>query len=366
MVFRRVMIGRGPLLAVTLLAGLLLAADTLAWLQMQRLLEGRMQRLAQDATRSGWQLDAASGRRGGWPFRADLTFAAPRAHGAASLLPGGITWSAERVTATLSPLHPRRLTILTDGIQTVSAGGAGATRDSLRLWSPIRLHLPVGGTGHGDRRQASFDAAPLHLAFPGAGPDDVVTIAGLRGSLRWTAQARALTLALRGVSLPHAAGAASVIPAAALELSLVGAPDGGGNAADRLRAWRAGGGRLLLRQATMRWNDTSIDASGHATLDGNLRPDGAFTVRITGADAMLDRLAQSGRIDAPTASAIRAVLGLISAARDAPPPGQAGTGDTRARQAQPALELPLALRAGQLSLGQIPLLRIPDLMGALP
>ena len=361
---RRFTIRRGPLLAMTLLAGLLLAADTLAWLQLQRLLQGRIQRLVQDAAQSGWQFEAASERRGGWPFAAELTFAAPRAHGADTLLPGGITWSGGRITATLSPLHPRRLTISSGGVQTVSAGGARATRDSLRLWGPIRLHLSAGDAGQASSeatssRQASFEATPLHLALPGAGPDDVVTVAGLHGTARWTTQAHALTLALNGISRP---GAASAIPAAALELSLVGAFDGGGSAAERLRAWRAGGGRLLLRQATMRWADAGIEASGHAALDGNLQPDGAFTVRITGADAMLDRLARSGRINSSTASAIRAVLGLIAAARDAPQPGRSGANDATARP----LALPLALHAGQLSLGRIPLLRIPDLPGAVP
>lgn len=350
MIFRRVPARRRPLVAVMLLTGLLLAADTLAWLQMQRLLEHRLRILAQDAARSGWQLEVASEQRGGWPAAAELTLAAPRMHGAETLWPGGITWSAERITASLSPLHPRHVTIHAAGTQTVSAGGATSTRDSLRFWSAgTALHLPAAAAdGAGE---TAFDAAALHLALPGDGAGDVVTVAGLHGTIRWNRQALALALALRGIDLPRGRRITgqTVIPAASLELSLVGRLGSGGGVADRLRAWRAGQGRLLLRQLAVQWSDAGITASGQATLDGNLQPDGGFTVRITGADAMLDKLAQSGRIDPPAASAIRAVLGLISAAQDVPRPGDA----------RRLLELPLSLHAGLLSLGQIPLLRIP-------
>ena len=343
-----------------LLLGLLLAADTLAWLQMERLLDRRLRLIVQGAARSGWMLDSAERRRGGWPLAARLTLAAPRAHGAEALLPGGITWSGERVSATLSLLHPDRVTFSAGGIQTLSAGGARKLGDRLRFWSPaIGLRLPAGtrdGTG-----RLSFDAARLHLALPGAGPDGVAVVAGLQGLLRWTPQARALTLALHGIDLPRRAGipAGSVVPAASLELSLIG-PTGGGGLADRLRDWRAGGGRLLLRQAMIDWNDAGIEAAGHVALDGNLQPDGSFTVQITGADAMLDRLARSGRVGPSAIAAVRAVLGLISAARD-DPPGRSTAGAQRR-----PLQLPLTLHGGLLSLGQIPLLRIPGPMAGLP
>ena len=364
MIARRGLIGRRVGVAVLLLV-LLLAADTLAWLQMQQLLDRRLRLLVQDAARSGWVLRAAGERRGGWPLTARLTLEAARAHGAAALFPGGVSWSGERVSATLPLLHPRRVTFSAAGIQTLSAGGARTLGDSLRFWSVASgLHLPAGtrdGIG-----QLSFEATGLRLALPGAGPDGVVAVAGLQGRLRWTPQALALTLALRGIALPPgtAIPIGSVVPAAALELSLIGPAGGGGDLAARLRDWRAGGGRLLLRQATIDWKDAGIEAAGHVVLDGNLQPDGGFTVQVTGADAMLDRLAQSGRLDPSAVAAARAVLGLISAARDEP--RGRSTGQPSAGPLRRPLQLPLTLHGGLLSLGQIPLLRIPDLLGAVP
>ena len=356
MISRRGSIPRRRVAIALLLAVLLLATDTLAWLQMQRLLDHRLRLLVEDAARSGWQFEAASERRGGWPFRAELILAAPRLQG------HGIAWSGEQITASASPLHPGALSLTATGTQTLSRAGATPARislgNSLRFWATtLRLRLPADaadGTG-----RAGIDAAALHLAFPGAGTDDVVTVTRLRGMLRWTRQAHALTLGLHGIALPRRHGIATgpMIPAAALELSLIGPLAGG------VERWRAGGGRVLLRQAAANWSDGGIEASGQATLDGNLQPDGGFVVQVTGANAMLDRLAQSGWIEPSVASAVRAVLGLIAAARDGAP---AAHGGSQADGSRPPLELPLTLHGGLLSLGQIPLLRVPSPMTALP
>ena len=358
--------------AVLILACLLLAADTLAWLRMERLLDRRLDRLAEDARQAGWQLDIASGQRGGWPFAATLALAAPRLHGGDALLPGGLTWTAERITAGFSPLHPRRITIAADGTQTILGANAGSLARSLRFWgAQTELHLPIAAAG--GQEEADFEAAALHLAFPGASPDDVLTVAGLDGSLRWNPAAVALRLSLHGIGLPRTgleqaisrpagrqagrdggsraetgiAASPHIMEAASLEVSLIGAPGfhQAGPAA-WLRGWRDAGGRLLLREAGLDWGDCRLRASGQASLDENLQPDGAFGVDITGADALLDRLEYSRRITAPAAGAIRAILGLIGDARD-------GTGRTG------ALQLPLQLHGGVLLLGDIPLLRIP-------
>ena len=367
--------------ALLLLASLLLAADTLAWLGMQRLLDHRLGHLERHAQQSGWHFDIASGTRGGWPLAATLTLSAPRLHGADTLVPGGITWSGERIVVVFSPVHPRRITILAGGTQTISAGEAAPlVGRSLRFWgAETALHLPTASSR--GRGELSFDAGALHVALPGAGPDDVLTVAGLDGTLRWNEAARALRVGLHGIGLPHSSlaqpsgaqsslapssvartdrvAATQIIPAASLELSLIGSADPhAGDLAARIRAWRDGGGRVLLRQASLDWSDATIEASGQASLDGNFQPDGAFSVRMKGADAVLDRLVRSGRITQEAAGAMRAVIGLIGAARDAgPKPGSAAL----------SLELPLELRGGTLLLGQIPLLRIrlPD-FGASP
>ncbi len=320
-----------PWRRILLLVCVLLGTDTLVWVQVQHVLSRRLDRLAAAASQAGWRLEAGLPVRGGWPWAATLTL--PAVH-----LRGGIGWSSERVVASLSPLHPGRVAVFAHGVQTITFGAPGSGQGlarSLRLWGPrIALHVPAWSD---DPRAATFDAASLHVAPPGAGPGDVLTVAGLRGTVRWTAQARALTLELDSLFLPRRwdPGLGPVIPHVALEASLAGWP-----------------GRLLLRQADLRWRDSRLTVSGAATFGaGGLRPDGAFSLRVVGATALLADAVASGRLTAGSASAIRAVLGLVAAGA---PRGQ----DVDA-PGLPPIELPLTLREGLLSLGQIPLLQIP-------
>ena len=322
-----------------LLACLLLGADLLGWLQLQHLLDRRLAELLRQAHASGWQLEAAASRRGGLPFAATLTLAAPRLQGGRGLLPGlpdGLSWTAERVTVSLSPLHPRRITILPGGMQVISAaGGATVLGHSVRLWARrLRLELPASDDAAGG--ELRLVAGALSLVPPGAGSERVLTVGTLRGRLRWTGTARAATLALRELELPQGHGPGFSIPQAALELSLIGS----GTAR-----------RLLLPQAALRWNGAVIGASGQLRLDAPVQPEGSFVVHLAGADRLLDGLAASRWISPPTLAAMRAVLGLIGQAQDARGGGA---------PAGPApVELPLTVHAGLLSLGRIPLLQLP-------
>ena len=332
-----------------LLACLLLGLDLLGWLQLQRLLDRRLAGLVQQAQRSGWQLEVAASRRGGWPLAATLTLAAPRLRGGSGLLPGlpaGVSWSAERVTVSLSPLHPRRITILPGGMQVIAAAGASGLGDSVRLWARrMRLDLPAADRAAGG--EVRLSAGALHLALPGAGTGQVVTVGELHGTLRWTGNARATTLAFHKVDLPYAGSPGLSIPRAAVEMSLIGS--GVAN-------------RLLLRQAALRWNGAMIDASGQIRLDQRSQPEGSFILLVAGADRLLDGLSSCRRISPSTLGAIRAVLGLIGQAQDAAPPnGTAPAGLPPA--GLPPIELPLTLRARVLSLGRIPLLQLPRLDG---
>ena len=345
-----------PPVVMLLLAGSLLIADTCVWLEMQRQLDRKLDWLIHKAAASGWQIRASSGAWGGWPATATRILIAPRLQGGDNLLPGGITWSGEKIVVSVSFLHPGRVDAFAGGTQMISMGTAsvdsrGGSRldQSLRFWgAEIALHLPA------EAGSATFDARALHLALPGAGPDDVLGIGSVQERLHWTADAHALTLNLHEIGLPRRRQAAigSVIPDAALELSLVGRiPEGGGALSERLHSWSAGNGHLLLRQAMLTWENSAIDVSGQASLDPNNSPIGDFVARVQDADDLLDRLVRSGRVAPAAAASVRAVLGLIAAGSD-------NREGMQASQSKPALSLPLTLRAGLLSLGQIPLLRL--------
>ena len=322
--------GRRRLLGALTLGCLLLAADSLLWLRMQRMLAQRLEAVQGAAAHQGWRLEIAQGGRGGWPWAATLNLPVVRLRGDAALLPATITWSGERLIVSLSLAHPRRITVVARGVQTLSFGGFGGM-PRVRFWgADMALHLPAWSQrGH----VATFDARALHVAFAGAGPDDVLTAGSLAGNVRWTAHAQAVGFALDAIGLPRDAGAATgqVVPSAALTASL---------SAD---------GRLLLQEAALHWTDARVILSGAATLPrgGN----GAFSVRIVGADALLSMAATAGILTPQAASTARAVLALIASA------GGAAAGQA----VLPPLDLPLGLHDGVLALGRIPLLRLPSL-----
>ena len=335
-------------------AFLLLVLDTLGWSLLEQRLQRSVARMTRTAAAAGWLIQADAPRRGGWPSAATLTFAAARITGPAARITGldgllqhGIDWSGRHIVVSLSPWHPRQISIMVQGTETVALSQLG----SIRVWAQrVALRVPTRPGSH----EARFDADILHLARQGVGSDDVLpgglSVAALHARLRWINQpvrAQALDLALEDVALPrHGDGADPVIPHAKLDASLSGPPD-----------------RLLLRQAELSWPDASLTLSGDASLPGGGRcasiADGAFSLRIVGWDTLLERATASGRLDAAHAAAIRAVLSLIAAGRGA-------AEDPRAqsfRETQ-SLELPLALRGGLLSLGSIPLLRLSEPVGA--
>ncbi|WP_428394070.1 DUF2125 domain-containing protein [Lichenicoccus sp.] len=319
----------GRLWGALVLAGLLLAADSLLWLRMQRMLSQRLEALRDTAASHGWRLEIAQGGRGGWPWAATLDLPLVRLRGAPALLPTTITWSGERLIVSLSLAHPRRMTVLAHGTQTLSFGDRGDL-PRVRFWGgEIALHLPAWSH---QSHVATFDARALHVARAGAGPDDVLTAASLAGSVRWTADAQAVRLAVDAIGLPRDAGTATsqVVPGVTLAASL------------------SGDGRLLLQEAALRWKDAQVILSGAATLPrgGN----GAFSVHIVGADALLSMAATAGILTPRAASTARAVLALITSA------GGVATGPV----VLPPLDLPLGLHDGVLSLGRIPLLRLPS------
>ncbi|WP_428376175.1 DUF2125 domain-containing protein [Lichenicoccus sp.] len=339
------------------LALLLLGADTLGWLYAQHVLDRRLMRLQAQASEAGWRFDALSMARGGWPLAATRRFEEPGLYPGGRLggLSGGAVWSASRLTAAISVLHPSEMTLRLGGGQVIATTTIATTgshpapdlRQALRFrGDDVTLAIPLGTRP----RQLRLHATRLRVAFPAGLGLAPLRVRRLEGSLRWTGAAAALSIASQDLDLAAgAAGPGLAVDTGALELSLVGplAAKGAGWA-DRLRAWRDKDGRLIVTRAALLWPDARLALAGNAALDGNLRPDGAFSLRIVGADALVERSVRAGLLSAAQATSIRAILGLVAAATDT-------------RQGSGSITLPLDLHAGTLALGRIPLLLVPAL-----
>lgn len=350
---------RAAIATLLVLATLLVGLDTLAWFRLERSLDRHLDRFVLAARAAGWRFSARAGERGGWPLTASLTLLHPSLRGAGSSHPGDIAWSGDAVTLELSPLHPGRAIALAQGTQSLSIARTARLRLLLRFWgSRIALQLPGkrADPGSGELR---LDAEALHVAAPGAGPDDIAQVAGVTARLRWQAtsgattagtvpDAAALSLLLRDIALPARldAGTSRVLQKARLEARLLGRVDWqAAPFADALGQWQRSGGRFRIEEASIDWGRAAAAAGGEAALGADGTATGHFDLTLTDADEILRQMRDAGLVDPPTTLSAAAVIGLIAAGQDGP-----------------RVHLPLQLQDGLLRLGAIPLLQTGPLL----
>ncbi len=112
-----------------------------------------------------------------------------------------------------------------------------------------------------------------------------------------------------------------------------------GEPAAALAEWRDSGGLLDFRELMLTWGDLDARATGTATLDERLRPQGAFTARIAGLPEALDTLARQGLIQPAAAMAFKLSALAFAKNRDE-------TGRT-------VVEVPITLQDGLFYLGPV-------------
>jgi hypothetical protein len=291
----------------------------------------------QAATRSGWRVEAGPPRRAGWPFAAELQVP--------DLVLAGVgTWRDERVVLRLSPLQPQMLQVQMLGTQRVALPGAAEV-----LFTADRFNLAIPLATGGLPPPVALDGARLRFAAPLEG----LTVGLLEGSalrrqdggpgkpaLEFQCSAEAITLPARRARQPLLGGR---IASASVQGSLDGlVPDQPDPA-----AWRAGGGALQLRQLALGWGPFGLTGSATVTLDGALQPQGSGRVQVVGYAETLASLVSSGTITPDAAQALRAVLGLLARTPEA---GGA-----------PVVDLPVAVHDRSVTVGQIPIGKLPTL-----
>ncbi len=329
---------RAVVVVAMLLATVLVGCDTLLWFRLERELDHRLDRFIQTARADGWRFSARAGSRSGWPLAATLVLRQPSLRHPAPD-PGGpdaFAWSGEAVVLSLSPWRPARATVLALGTQSLSVAPNGALPMPLRFWG-ARVALLLPGKDH----QVALEAEALHVALPGAGPDDVAEVAGMSGQLHWTADpaSATLSLALREVALPIALGRERrVVQRARLEADL-----DEGRAVPATR-WLQPVAAIRLGEASLEWDGDRAALSGEAVLSPDGTASGTFSLSVDDAGRLLSKLRDAGLLSPGAAVAAQAVAGLVAGAT----PGS-------------RLHLPLRLQDGLLGLGDIPLLRLPTL-----
>lgn len=112
-----------------------------------------------------------------------------------------------------------------------------------------------------------------------------------------------------------------------------------------LSRWRDAGGTLELSDFALVWGPLQIAGDGTLAVDDALQPVGAFTAQIAGLDRLVDLLEQTGRMRPQQAAIARIALAVLTRA-----PANGGP---------PQARVPVSIQDRQLSIGPVPLLRLP-------
>jgi hypothetical protein len=121
---------------------------------------------------------------------------------------------------------------------------------------------------------------------------------------------------------------------------------GGGLLPQVLEVWRANGGTLEVRAASIDWPPLHVDASGTMALDQKLQPMGAFSLHFAGGGATLDALAKGGWMTEREVTAAKIGLDAIGKT------GQNGA---------PEITVPVSLQDRHLTAGPATIVTVPEI-----
>ena len=339
------------LTVTALVAACVFLLDTLLWMLGSHVLTTRTVRWIAQAQAHGWTVSAGERSAGGWPFAATLAIERAGIAGGERIMPGGLSWSADRVVVSISLAHPATLRIAADGQQFLRLShlqdiGFTAAQAVVRL--PLTGHQAgrlyaafINGGIAGSRHPQDVQIADLALLIQQDTPAHPQPGA-LPGVMR-------LSLQASGIGLPDIGrwplGATIASLDTALTLSSPSLPDQPADGQLRAGAWRDGGGKLTIDEARLRWGPLAVTAHAVLGLDSRLQPSGAGSADIAGSAPALDAASHAGLIPPGLALTAQAILAVMS--HVAGPDGK------------DAVRLPFQLHDSTVSVGEIPIVRIP-------
>ncbi len=290
----------GPgLLLLALLAGA-------GWLAVAALIRSRLETglggWERDMRAAGWTIDHAPARAAGL-WQGAVAVPAVRLAGGGDVVPGGIVWRAALVRLAWSPLHSSTLSIDGQGEESLGV----ARLPVVNATGPLQVMIDLQDPG----APVPITAGALVL---GAGAARF-SLAG--GSLRLAPHPGAVSgQSLLSVALSAQGLVAAGAPALPVDLEAAGMLSGPATPpslppAERVRAWQAAGGAVTIPRLVARSGPMTVMASGSASLDAALQPVAQASLRLTGADALVDQLADIGVLGRGQAIALGAVIGLL-------------------------------------------------------
>jgi hypothetical protein len=361
---------RRLLIALLVLLLLLGAGHYVLWRRAEARLASGYAAWVTTMRAQGWAVNAGKPSAGGWPMAATLSVPDMFISGGREEIPGGLTWSADRVVFSLPLMRPHALLIEGEGAQRLRLGELPDIPYAADRLS-VMVHLDPGAPP----RALTVRAVNLRAGLPlgpqsGDGPlagASAFTAARLDLAAHWMPAAQkdepALSVALRlnSVGLPPGRTwpLGNRMEALSLDAVLNGPLPRDPLLAERAATWRDNGGTLQIQRLAADWGPMQLTCAATLALDDALQPMGTGNAHIVNAAQTLDVLAGNGAIRPQAAMAAKALLALL-------PPGTANadSGDASSDAAGAEVDLPLTLTVRTLALGRIPLIRMPELVWA--
>jgi hypothetical protein len=339
------------------LAGVLLlvAAQFAFWRYEAGQLDAGFAAWMADRRAAGWTVSAGAPERGGWPLAVTLSVPQVALRGGEPDIPGGIAWSAERLDLHVDLLSPGTLEVRADGMQHLRLADlpdVAYTADSTTALLPLEAETPP--------HSVSLTIRNLRAGLPDVDPAASLTVGLVQfdGAIKPAAPAgeAALTFRLSTEAIALPATRIWALGNRISSLSVEGAVDGpvpmARGLVPRAAAWRDGGGTFEIRHLTLGWGPLGLSGAATLALDQRLQPMGTGSVRLVGYAASLDALAAGHVLTSGTAVAAKAVLSLLATAPEDGGPAE--------------VEVPLSLQDRVLSMRQVPLLKLPEVIWPAP
>ncbi len=296
----------------------------------------------------GYEVGHEGIRVRGFPFRLTVEFDTPRIADPTHAL--AWDWRADWVTGYLQPWNLTHVILVVDGEQHVAWTEAGKRRAVTLLAEDTRASAIFDRSGALKRYQGAMQNAEVEIADVGPASFASAQVAGRHnngedetrppGSVDLGLQVADLTLP------PKTGGALGREIGRAMLTAFLPTPPPADVTEPAVAAWRAGGGKIDLRDIEVAWGPLEIKGDGIASLDTALRPEGKIRAEIRGYDATLDALATAGSMRDEDVKTAKFALSLVAKAG---PDGRL------------FVTTPLTAREGRLFIGPAPILSLPPL-----
>jgi hypothetical protein len=296
---------------------------------------------------AGFTVSIGEPEIGGFPFALRARMAAPTV-----TAPGGLWhWQGPDLDLSIRPWAPFNWQFSTPGRHRIDIAGDNPRWDQLDAEGFV-FGLAIGFDGLVHRATLDLTGAVLldsRLGKSGIGS------AGLDARLPWpapgdpTKSALDLDLDAAGIDIPDSQTSplGQRVDSVHAVIQVMAAPPLGGSPRQALVAWQNAGGVVQLRQGELAWGPLWMSGDSTITLDKNLQPIAAGTLRVSGLNETLDAFVAAGMLQEGPAKLARFMFAALA---KTPPEG-----------GKPQVQLPLTLQDGFLYMGPVRLAPVPPI-----